>query len=180
MAWIGLQGYRFLIITLDKRKQWFLKARRLNWVFGDLIRRWLCLVDFVEPSLVYQVFSALTSHKQKTAWKEMPWKWVLAAQSCPTLCDPVERSPSGSSVRGILQARILKWVAISLSRGSSQHRNWTHVSYVSCSTTWEAQSNSHANMYSIRFLGLLSMHLFVQIVLFCILCESILCRCHGE
>ena len=40
-------------------------------------------------------------------------------QSCPTLCDPVDCSPPGSSVHGILQARILEWVAISFSRGSS-------------------------------------------------------------
>ena len=40
-------------------------------------------------------------------------------QSCPTLCNPVDYSPPGSSVPGILQARILKWVAISLLRGSS-------------------------------------------------------------
>ena len=44
---------------------------------------------------------------------------VLAAQSCPTLCDPVDCSPPGSSVHGILQARILEWVAIPFSRGSS-------------------------------------------------------------
>ena len=44
----------------------------------------------------------------------------LAAQSCPTLCDPVDCSPPGSSVHGIFQARILEWVAISSSRGSSQ------------------------------------------------------------
>ena len=37
-------------------------------------------------------------------------------QSCPTLCDPVDCSPSGSSVHGILQARIMEWVAISFSR----------------------------------------------------------------
>ena len=43
-------------------------------------------------------------------------------QSCPTLCDPVDCSPPGSSVHGILQARILEWVAISFSRGSSQTR----------------------------------------------------------
>ena len=36
-------------------------------------------------------------------------------QSCPTLCDPIDDSPLGSSVRGILQARILEWVAISFS-----------------------------------------------------------------
>ena len=36
-------------------------------------------------------------------------------QSCPTLCDPIDSSPPGSSVPGILQARILEWVAIALS-----------------------------------------------------------------
>ena len=41
------------------------------------------------------------------------------AQSCPTLCDPVDCSSPGSSVHGILQARILEWVAISFSRGIS-------------------------------------------------------------
>ena len=40
-------------------------------------------------------------------------------QSCPTLCDPVDSSQPGSSVHGIFQARILEWVAISFSRGSS-------------------------------------------------------------
>ena len=40
-------------------------------------------------------------------------------QSCLTLCNPLDRSPPGCSVRGILQARILEWVAISFSRGSS-------------------------------------------------------------
>ena len=46
-------------------------------------------------------------------------------QSCPTLCDPVDCSPPGSSVHGILQARILEWVAISFSLGSSQPRDRT-------------------------------------------------------
>ena len=44
---------------------------------------------------------------------------VSVAQSCPTLCDPTDCSPPGSSVCGILQARILEGVAISCSRGSS-------------------------------------------------------------
>ena len=52
------------------------------------------------------------------------------AQSCPTLCDPMDCSPPGSSVHGILQARILEWVAISFSRGSSQPRDWTRVSCI--------------------------------------------------
>ena len=45
----------------------------------------------------------------------------------PTLCNPMDCSPPGSSVPGILQARILEWVAISSSRGSSQPRDQTHV-----------------------------------------------------
>ena len=44
-------------------------------------------------------------------------------QSCLTLCDPVDCSPPGSSVHGILQARILEWVAISFSRISSRPRD---------------------------------------------------------
>ena len=52
------------------------------------------------------------------------------AQLCPTLCDPMDCSLPGSSVHGILQARILEWVAISFSRGSSQHRDQTRVSRV--------------------------------------------------
>ena len=44
---------------------------------------------------------------------------VLAAQSCPTLCNPMDCSPPGSSVRGILQARILEWAAMPSSRGPS-------------------------------------------------------------
>ena len=57
-------------------------------------------------------------------------------QSCPTLCDPVDSSPPGSSVHEILQARILEWVAVSSSRGPSQPKDWTHISYVSCTGRW--------------------------------------------
>ena len=49
-------------------------------------------------------------------------------QSCPTLCDPMDCSPPGSSVHGIFQARVLEWVAISFSRRSSRPRNRTQVS----------------------------------------------------
>ena len=50
------------------------------------------------------------------------------AQSCPTLCDPIDCSLPGSSVHGIFQAVVLEWIAISFSRGSSQPRAWTRVS----------------------------------------------------
>ena len=53
----------------------------------------------------------------------------LVTQSCPTLCDPMDYSPPGSSVHGISQARILEWVAISISKGSSLPRDRTWVSF---------------------------------------------------
>ena len=49
-------------------------------------------------------------------------------QSCPTFCNPMNCSPPGSSVHGILQARILKWVVIPFSRGLSRPRDLTQVS----------------------------------------------------
>ena len=49
----------------------------------------------------------------------------LVTQSCLSLCDPTDCSPPGSSVHGILQARILEWVAMPSSRGSSPPRDWT-------------------------------------------------------
>ena len=55
----------------------------------------------------------------------MKWSACTRAkllQLCPTLCDPMDHSPPGSSVQGILQARILEWVAMPFSRGSSQPR----------------------------------------------------------
>ena len=59
------------------------------------------------------------------------WKVkVLVAQSCPTLYYPIYYSPSCSSVHGVLQARLLEWVAISFSRASSQPRVWTQVSCI--------------------------------------------------
>ena len=56
--------------------------------------------------------------------------WSKVAQSCLTLCDPVDCSLPGSSIHGIFQARVLEWVAISFSRGSSPPRDWTWVSYI--------------------------------------------------
>ena len=53
-----------------------------------------------------------------------------SVQLCPSLRDPMDYSPAGSSVHGILQARILGWVAISSSRGSSPPRNQIHISCI--------------------------------------------------
>ena len=52
------------------------------------------------------------------------------AQSCPTLCDPIDCSLPGSSIHGIFQAVVLEWIAISFFRGSSQPRARTQVSHI--------------------------------------------------
>ena len=79
-------------------------------------------------------------------WTVLACVYAKSLQSCPTLCDPMDGSPPGFSVHGILQARILESVAISYSRGSSWPRFRTWVSCVSrvgrqilyhC-PTWEA------------------------------------------
>ena len=70
-------------------------------------------------------------------------------QLCPTFCDPLDCIPPASSVHGILQARILKWVAMPSSRGSSQPKNQTPISMspasagrlITASATWEALIN---------------------------------------
>ena len=67
--------------------------------------------------------------------------WCVHAksfQSCPSLCDPMDYSPPGSSVHGILQAKILEWVVMPSSRETSQPRNQIHISYISL--YWQADS----------------------------------------
>ena len=56
--------------------------------------------------------------------------YMLVSQSCPTLGNSVNWSPPGSFAPGILQARILEWVAMPFSRGSFQPRNQTQVAYI--------------------------------------------------
>ena len=54
----------------------------------------------------------------------------FVAKSCPTICNPMDCRPPGSSVHGFFPARILGWVAISFSRGSSQSRDQAKVSCI--------------------------------------------------
>ena len=72
-------------------------------------------------------------HPQFICWST---EWIV--QSCLTLCDPMDCSFPGSSIHGILQAKVLEWVAISFSRGSSWLRDWTRISHIvgRCFTVW--------------------------------------------
>ena len=59
---------------------------------------------------------------------------LLVAQLYGTLCNSIDYSPPGSSVHGILQARILEWIATPFFKVSSRPRVWTHISQASCIT----------------------------------------------
>ena len=69
------------------------------------------------------------------------------AQSCPTLCDPVGCSLPGFSIHGIFQARILEWITMSFSRGSSWPRDWTQVSALQADSTVWATREFHWSLY---------------------------------
>ena len=78
-------------------------------------------------------------HLQSQLWEKdslMCWVHTKSFQSCLTLCNPTDCSPPDSSVHGILQASILKWVAVRSSRALSQPRDRTRVSYVFCVGRW--------------------------------------------
>ena len=70
------------------------------------------------------------------------WKESEVTQSCPTLCDPMDCSLPGLSVHGIFQGRVLEWVVISFSRGSSSPRDWTQVSNYSVKC-WSSGQNEN-------------------------------------
>ena len=100
-------------ILFNLSMDWILQARILEWV-------------------------AFPFSKESSQPRDGTQSESEVAQSCPTLCDPVDCSLPGSSVHGILQARILEWVAISFSRGSSWPRDQTQVSCIGgrCFNLW--------------------------------------------
>ena len=102
----------------------------------------------------FALYGSQKKEKQRRDWKFIwgNYKWKLpklekgntypgtksmcmhanSLQSGSTLCDPMDYSPPVPSVHGILQARILEWIAVPSSRGSSQPRDRTCISYISC------------------------------------------------
>ena len=72
----------------------------------------------------------------------------ICLQFCPILCNPVDYSSPDSSVHGIPQAIIPEWVAMPSSRGSSQSRDQTCVSYVSCTGRWTLYHERHFSSFA--------------------------------
>ena len=108
-------------------------------VFNHWITREVPILYFLNSSFLLlliqernqQVSWGINAVKQKSGVRlNATWRKVKVSvtQSCPTLYDPMDWSPPGSSVHGILQARMLDWVAFPFSRASSWPRDGTRVS----------------------------------------------------
>ena len=102
----------------------------------------------------FELFCTFTALITKF-WLKVYTGYALVNESCLTLCNPMDCSPSGSSVHGIFQARILEWVAIFFYRGSSQSRAQTCISCTGrrilyhCSM-WEALFIQDRFLYYLR------------------------------
>ena len=111
-----------------------LKRKLTYSIFFLHIMEWKsCLVSFIWCQILYFPHTPLPP-KMATAVGIVLFTFQRLAklfESCPTLCNPMDCSPPGFSVHGLLQARILEWVAMPFTRGSSQPRDWTQVSYIS-------------------------------------------------
>ena len=75
----------------------------------------------------------MAPHSSTLTWK-IPWT-AKSLQSCPTLCDPIDGSPTGSPVPGVLQARTLEWVAMSFSNVLAHEINFWGNGYLKHRTT---------------------------------------------
>ena len=140
----------------DRRPTWFARGswslfllsqsqQRLNKIQnGPSLPLGFCVGTFLIFISLFSFFSALMLHVSSTAdplnvgisWgsllSPLSLLYFVRAQTCPTLCSLKDCSTPGSSVQGILPERMLDWVAMPFSRGSSRPRDWTHVSCVSC------------------------------------------------
>ena len=121
------KGQFFQSITLSKRVADFLNVSAnsswaaISW-FDFQISQGSANIDL--PSRLMGFFVKIWS------WVHMSGSESEVAQSCPTLCDPMDCSLPCSSIHGIFQARVLEWVAIAFSRGSSRPRDWAWVSRI--------------------------------------------------
>ena len=99
-------------------------------LFPNLGTLWVHSKVFFHSNVLLNSLNRIRYLRQISLNPISPGVLCSVAQSCPTLYDPMDCSPPGSSVHGILQARILEWVAMLSSRGSSQPRNRTQVSHI--------------------------------------------------
>ena len=126
----GTSAWNAYLFLLHEKETWFFKS---SFLFSMSLSLSLSL-------------SHTHTYPQRQQSLPCVCRRAKSLQSRPTLCDPMDCSPPGSSVHGTLQARILEWVAMPSSRGSSWPRGWTTFltssalagRFLNTSTTWEA------------------------------------------
>ena len=96
----GRKGSEILMFSI--------KCNQLSLIFNTVLDKDYCIRGLKKRILYYSILRSLNQQQLAAAAKSL--------QSCPTLCDPIDGSPPGSSIPGILQARTLEWVAISFSK----------------------------------------------------------------
>ena len=125
-----------------------------------LLRIWNAFQPFECCYLLAFVFAQFFYCLKLPCMKIYKHEWVSEiAQLCPTLCDPVDCSLPGSCIHGILQARILEWVAISFSTESSRLRDRTRVSFVAGRrfNLWVTREAQYVNMCFCKWSTLVSL-----------------------
>ena len=117
--------HHFVYLMFISREKYFMFYFQLSSVCSQII--WYNMPRMDIKVANSQAVGEFTPTKP-LGWVKWPWEviyiTVLVAQLWPTLCNPTDCSPPGFSVHRILQARILEWVAIPFSRGSSRLRDW--------------------------------------------------------
>ena len=129
--------------TLAWRIPWTEEPGELQSIGSQKSRKWLSARMCAHTHTLTHSVSTLGNPAQRQSFLKFVSNMFSeseseVAQLCPNLCDPMDCSPPGSSVHGIFQARVLEWVAISFSRGSSWPRDRTQVSCIvgRCFTIW--------------------------------------------
>ena len=124
---------------LNLLESWFISVFLIQEPWNQIKPFWRHDRDFRYGAFRIAKSQLLTPESEKVK--------VSVAQSCPTLCDPMDCSPPGSSVHGILQARILEWVASPFSRGSSWPKDRTQVSCMAGRyfTIWATRDQGQIN-----------------------------------
>ena len=138
---------------MKKKENIYTKETRIERILETRIEG-----DTCTPMFISALFTVARTWKQPRCpsadeWIRKLWyytQWNIAAvslQSCPTLCDPIDSSPPGSAVSGILQARTLEWVAISFSNAWKWKVKVKSLSHVWLSaTSWTAAHQAPLSM----------------------------------
>ena len=166
-AWPGFSVHRIL------------QARILEQVASPSSRGFSWPRDWTWVSHIIGRFFSIWATEEEAFYQHSQWLknylchvLCLVAQWCQILCDPVDCSPPGSSVHGVSTARILEWVAMPSSRGSSQPRDRTQVSRIADRffTIWATREAHLCNNIKWKF-----WHTVLQIVCVCV-CVNLNCK----